>query len=135
MSYIVGLSGLLIDGATCVVGPDGRVVAAVEEERPSRLKHASMRSSGGLPYRSIESCLKIAGIGWKDVSQVGYFFQPWREFRRMTAFRLGASMWSPTVAAYYSAYQLEILPAISPYRGFWRNRTVTGRNSHAGTTI
>ena len=43
--YIVGLSGLLIDGAKCVVGPAGRIVAAVEEERQSRPKHASIRSS------------------------------------------------------------------------------------------
>jgi carbamoyltransferase len=107
--YIIGLAGLVIDGATCVVGPDGAIAAAVEEERPARLKHASMRSSGGLPYRSIESCLKTAGIGWRDVSDVGYFFQPWREFRRMTTFRLGASGLAPAVAAYYGAYQLEIL--------------------------
>jgi carbamoyltransferase len=109
VTYIVGLSGLLIDGAACVLDPEGRVVAAVEEERPTRAKHASMRFSGGLPQRSLELCFKTAGIGWKDVGHVGYFFEPWREFRSMVGFRLGKAWWAPQVAAYYGAYQLDIL--------------------------
>jgi carbamoyltransferase len=108
-SHIVGIAGLLIDGATCVVDPQGRIAAAVEEERPTRLKHASMRSSGGLPYASLEQCMRIAGITWKDVGQVGYFFRPWREFRRMSAFRVRKARWAPAVAAYYGIYQLDIL--------------------------
>jgi carbamoyltransferase len=107
--YIVGLAGLLIDGATCIVDPQGRVVAAVEEERPTRVKHASMRFSGGLPSRSLEACFKTAGIGWKDVSHVGYFFQPWRELFSMCAFRFRKAWWAPHVAAYYAAYQLDCL--------------------------
>ena len=107
--HIVGLAGLLIDGATCVLDSQGQVIAAVEEERPTRVKHASMRFSGGLPYQSIESCFKAAGIRWADVDHVGYFFEPWREFRRLSAFRLGTAWHSPAVGAYYTAYQLDTL--------------------------
>ncbi len=107
--FIVGLSGLLIDGAACVLDGEGRVVAAVEEERPTRVKHASMRLSGGLPYRSLELCFKVAGIRWDDVGHVGYFFEPWREFRSMVGFRLGKAWRAPAVGAYYGAYHLDIL--------------------------
>jgi len=107
--HIVGLAGLLIDGASCVLDPEGRVVAAIEEERPTRVKHASMRYSGGLPFRSLELCFKQAGITWKDVGHVGYFFEPWREFRSMAAFRLRKAWWNPPVAAYYVAYHLDNL--------------------------
>src|SRR5688572_1777943 len=107
--YILGLAGLLIDGAACVLDSHGRIIAAVEEERPTRVKHASMRFSGGLPYHSIDSCFSVAGIGWKDIGHVGYFFQPWREFRRMTTFRVAKAWQSPAVGAYYTAYHLDIL--------------------------
>lgn len=107
--HIVGLSGLLIDGAACLLDSQGRVVTAVEEERPTRVKHASMRFSGGLPYRSLDLCLKAAGIGWEAVGHVGYFFEPWRELRRMCAFRFRKAWWTPAVVAYYAAYQLDCL--------------------------
>lgn len=105
---VLGLSGLLIDGAACLV-QDGRVVAAVEEERPVRFKQASMRLSGGLPNKAIELCFQRGGITWKDVDHVAYFFRPWLEFARMTAFRWGKAFWAPHVAAYYTLYHLDLL--------------------------
>ena len=105
---VLGLSGLMIDGAACLV-QDGRVVAAVEEERPLRVKQASMRLSGGLPYRAIDWCFRQAGLTWSEVDRIGYFFRPWPEFFRMSAFRWAKAFWAPQVASYYTIYQLEIL--------------------------
>ncbi len=105
---ILGLSGLLIDGAACLL-QDGRVVAAVEEERPLRFKQASMKLSGGLPNRAIALCFQQAGITWQDVDHVAYFFRPWAEFTRMSAFRWGKAFWAPQVASYYTLYHLELL--------------------------
>lgn len=105
---ILGLSGLLIDGAACLLH-NGRVVAAVEEERPLRFKQASMKLSGGLPSRAIELCFQQAGITWDDVDHVAYFFRPWLEFVRMTAFRWRKAFWAPHVASYYTLYHLELL--------------------------
>lgn len=105
---ILGLSGLLIDGAACLV-QGGRVVAAIEEERPLRFKQASMRLSGGLPHRAIQLCFERAGITWNDVDHVAYFFRPWLEFVRMTAFRWRKAFWAPHVAAYYTLYHLDLL--------------------------
>ena len=105
---VLGLSGLMIDGAACLL-QDGRVVSAVEEERPVRFKQASMKLSGGLPSQAIELCFRQAGVGWKDIDHVAYFFRPWLEFTRMTAFRWSKAFWAPQVAGYYTIYQLEML--------------------------
>ena len=105
---ILGLSGLLIDGAACLV-QDGRVVAAVEEERPLRFKQASMRLSGGLPNGAIDLCFRQAGIAWKDIDHVAYFFRPWKEFLRMVGFRWAKAYWAPHVAGYYMLYHLDLL--------------------------
>ena len=98
----------MIDGAACLI-QDGRLVAAVEEERPLRFKQASMKLSGGLPSRAIELCFRQAGIGWNDVDHVAYFFRPWLEFARMNAFRWRKAFWAPHVAGYYTIYHLDML--------------------------
>jgi carbamoyltransferase len=54
------------DSHACVVR-DGRLVAAVGEERLSRLK-----SDGGYPNRAIESVMKIAGITASDIDIVAF---------------------------------------------------------------
>ncbi len=105
---ILGLSGLMIDGAACLL-QDGQVVSAVEEERPLRFKQASMKLSGGLPRQAIELCFAHAGITWDHVDHVAYFFRPWLEYARMTAFRWRKAFWAPQVASYYTVYHLELL--------------------------
>ncbi len=48
------------------------MVAAVEEERFSRVKHHA-----GFPYRAVQFCLDQAGIELKDVEHVGHYWKPW----------------------------------------------------------
>lgn len=103
---ILGLAGLLIDGASCLI-KDGKLIAAVEEERYARVKHAPMVQTGGLPYESIEACLKIGNISWKDIDHVGYYFEPLRELASLTSFRLAHSYMSPATVAYYETYYLD----------------------------
>lgn len=105
---ILGLAGLLIDGAGCLI-KDNKIVAAVEEERYSRVKHASMVQSGGLPYESINACLRMGNISWNDIEHVGYFLEPWREFFSLTKFRLKRSYLSASTLCYYEAYYLDTL--------------------------
>ena len=62
IGYFVG-----VDPAACLV-QDGRLVAYVEEERPIRYKHASEI----FPIRSIDYCLKQAGLGLGDVDYFAY---------------------------------------------------------------
>ena len=68
--YILGLT-TLGDSAAALI-KDGKLVAAVEEERFSRVKHHA-----GFPYRSIQFCLDQAGITLKDVAHVGHYWKPW----------------------------------------------------------
>lgn len=68
--YILGLTTLGDSAASLI--KDGELVAAVEEERFSRVKHHS-----GFPYRAIEFCLEQAGVTLKDVAHVGHYWKPW----------------------------------------------------------
>ncbi len=68
--YILGLT-TLGDSAAALI-KDGQLIAAVEEERFSRVKHHS-----GFPYRAIQFCLDEAGITLKDVEHVGHYWKPW----------------------------------------------------------
>src|SRR6476620_11401599 len=68
--YILGLTTLGDSAASLI--KDGQLVAAVEEERFSRVKHHA-----GFPYKSIQFCLDEAGISLKDVAHVGHYWKPW----------------------------------------------------------
>lgn len=68
--YILGLTTLGDSAASLI--KDGELVAAVEEERFSRVKHHA-----GFPYRSVQFCLDQAGITLKDVEHVGHYWKPW----------------------------------------------------------
>ena len=63
--------------ATLVV--DGVVVAAAEEERFTRIKHAKRPlpfTVWELPFNAIDFCLAQAGVGLADVDHVAYSFDP-----------------------------------------------------------
>lgn len=105
---ILGIAGLCIDASSALIKND-KVVAAIEEERIKRVKHISIIQSGGLPYESIETCLKIGNINYKDIDHVGYFFQPFREYFSMSLFRLLRSYKSPSTFLYYQINYLDNL--------------------------
>lgn len=63
---IFGLSGAVSHGPSAALYIDGRLVAAAEEERFARDKHAKNR----MPYESAKFCLEHAGIQPKDVDIV-----------------------------------------------------------------
>ena len=75
---ILGLS-TMGNSAACVV-IDGVVVAAIEEERLTRLKN-----DGGFPYESIQMCLDTAGIELSEIDEIAVYWQPWRMFDRGVA--------------------------------------------------
>jgi carbamoyltransferase len=79
--YILGVSGQHHDAAAALIC-DGRVVAAVEEEKLTQFGRAGLDLSGGLPYESIRYCLRTAGIGIEDVDCVAYYSKPGNSTRR-----------------------------------------------------
>jgi carbamoyltransferase len=68
--YILGINAYHGDAAAALI-KDGRIVAAVEEERFNRVKH-----SAGFPAQSIDYCLGVAGIGIESVHHVGISRDP-----------------------------------------------------------
>ena len=97
---IIGLAGLCIDASSSLIKKN-KVIAAIEEERLKRIKHVSIIQSGGIPKESLETCLKIGKINYKDIDHIGYFFQPYREFFSMSLFRFKKSFTSPSTMIYY----------------------------------
>jgi carbamoyltransferase len=67
---ILGINAYHGDSSAALV-QDGRLIAAVEEERFTRIKHWA-----GFPIRSIEYCLKEAGIGAHDLDHIAVSFNP-----------------------------------------------------------
>lgn len=73
---VLGINSAFHESAAAVV-VDGRVVAAVEEERFNRRKHAKpadVDNAHELPTRSIAFCLAEAGISPEDLDLVAYSF-------------------------------------------------------------
>jgi carbamoyltransferase len=82
---ILGLSGQERDAAAALV-QDGRVVAAIEEEKLARIRHIGMNYAGGLPFRAVEFCLDRGGITFDKVDYVAYYLEPHKRFHREIAF-------------------------------------------------
>jgi carbamoyltransferase len=82
---ILGISGQERDAAAGLV-QDGRVVAAIEEEKLARIRHIGMNYAGGLPFRAIEFCLERAGVGFEKIDCVAYYLEPHKRFHREIAF-------------------------------------------------
>ncbi len=76
--YILGINAAYHDPAACLV-QDGRVIAAAEEERFTRIKHGKRPipfSTYELPFHAIDYCLREAGIRLVDVDHVAYSYDP-----------------------------------------------------------
>ena len=69
---ILGLSGSLSHDPSAALYIDGKLVAAAEEERFIRDKHAK----GRMPYEAAKFCLDFAGIKPQDVDAVAIPFAP-----------------------------------------------------------
>ena len=76
--YTLGINAVYHDSAASLVA-DGRVVAAAEEERFTRIKHGKRPvpfSTWELPFHAIDYCLRQAGIDLAEVDHVAYSFDP-----------------------------------------------------------
>lgn len=76
----LGINAVFHDSAAALV-IDGQTVAAAEEERFTRIKHAKRPlpfSTWELPFHAIDACLAQAGMVLADVDHVAYSFDPQR---------------------------------------------------------
>ena len=77
---ILGLNAYHGDSAACIV-IDGKLIAAVEEERFKRIKHWA-----GLPVQAISYCLNEAGISIEDVDHIAINRNPKANFMKKALF-------------------------------------------------
>lgn len=82
---ILGISGQERDAAAALI-QDGRVVAAIEEEKLARIRHIGMTYAGGLPFRAIEFCLDRAPLTFDQIDWVAYYLEPHKLFHREIAY-------------------------------------------------
>ncbi len=74
----LGINAAFHDSAACLV-QDGRVVAAAEEERFTRIKHAKRPlpfTTWELPFHAIDYCMRESGLDMADVDHVAYSYDP-----------------------------------------------------------
>jgi carbamoyltransferase len=75
--YILGISAFYHD-STAVLIKDGKLIAAVEEERFTRKKH-----DNSFPFNSIRYCLSHASIDVNNIDYVAYYEKPLIKFDRI----------------------------------------------------
>jgi carbamoyltransferase len=75
---ILGINSVYHESAAAIT-VDGRIVAAAEEERFTRVKHAKparVDNPHVMPERSIRFCLDHAGLASRDIDAVAFSFDP-----------------------------------------------------------
>jgi carbamoyltransferase len=75
--YILGLSCFYHDSAACLV-VDGKIVAAAQEERFTRIKHDAR-----FPANAIDYCLREAGISIDQLYAIVFYDKPFLTFQRI----------------------------------------------------
>jgi len=77
MSNILGISAFYHDSAATLV-KDGRLVAAAQEERFTRIKHDE-----SFPANAVNFCLEQGGISAEDIDYVVFYEKPLLKFERL----------------------------------------------------
>ncbi len=74
MKVILGINTFHTDSSACLL-INGKLVAAVEEERINRQKHYS-----GYPIQSIKECLRIGNVNEEEITDVAFNTKPKSNF-------------------------------------------------------
>ncbi|WP_395343966.1 carbamoyltransferase [Ningiella sp. W23] len=83
MTAILGISAFYHDSAAAIV-VDGKIVAAAQQERYSRIKHDPQ-----FPAQAIEYCLASANLTLHDLDAVVFYDKPLLKFERLLETFLG----------------------------------------------
>jgi carbamoyltransferase len=77
LKKILGISAFYHDSAAAIV-IDGKIVAAVQEERFTREKHTA-----DFPHQSIKYCLEYAGLSLDELDAIVFYDKPLLKFERL----------------------------------------------------
>ena len=83
--FILGISCFYHDSAAALL-LDGKIVAAVQEERFSRKKHDS-----SFPINAIRYCLQSQSIDLRNIESIVYYEKPFLTFERLLETYLGVA--------------------------------------------
>ena len=75
--FILGISAYYHDSAACLL-KDGKIIAAAQEERFTRIKH-----DHNFPSNAIQFCLKEAGISSSELNLIAFYEKPFLKFERI----------------------------------------------------
>ena len=74
---ILGISAFYHDSAAAIL-VDGKIIAAAQEERFSRIKH-----DAAFPVNAVKFCLRQAGLSIDDIDAIAFYDKPLLKFERL----------------------------------------------------
>ena len=77
MTAILGISAFYHDSAATII-IDGKIIAAAQEERFTRIKHDS-----SYPFHAVEFVLKFANLKLSNVDHIVFYEKPFLKFERL----------------------------------------------------
>lgn len=135
MAAVLGVSAHYHDAAAALV-IDGRVVAAQQEERLSRVKN-----DPSLPRMAIDACLALGGIDAGALDRVVFYENPYRKLERvlvgsLAAFPRGAGFFRRALRSQLGD-KLWVLDQLAAHLGLERERVgfVDHHRSHAASAL
>src|SRR5690606_33493912 len=138
---ILGISAFYHDSAAALV-EDGRIVAAAQEERFTRIKH-----DASFPVNAIACCTAAGGVDLGDIDHVVFYEKPFLKFERLletylafapsgfTSFRKAMPVWLKE-KLFQKKLLADELRALSPGVD-WTGRLLFGEHhmSHAASAF
>ncbi len=85
MTYILGISAYYHDSAAVLLF-DSEIVAAVQEERFTRIRH-----DASFPEKSIKYCLETAGVSMQKIDHIIFYDKPFLKFERLLETHIASS--------------------------------------------
>ena len=82
MKIILGINANHADSSACIVS-NGKIIAAVEEERINRIKHFS-----GYPIKAIQECLNITNLKSNEITDIAFNTKPLSNLIAKSSFML-----------------------------------------------
>ena len=79
---ILGLNYYFHDSSACII-KDGQLIAAIEEERLTRIKHTD-----AFPAKAIARCLDMAGMAYEDIDYIAVSIKPRAHWLKKVAYVL-----------------------------------------------
>jgi carbamoyltransferase len=135
MVAVLGVSAHYHDAAAALV-VDGEIVAAIQEERLSRMKN-----DAALPVRAMRACLDIAGLDARALDAVAFYENPYAKIERVL---LSSLRGFPRSGKYFARAMLSqlsgklwVLDALAQVLGIERKRVVFQEHhaSHAASAF